>query len=79
MTPKRPPRDSPELSVDVDSEAELHAIRTHNLKHDLSNEISQLTSELPYQNVAEAYINSNGLFTTAASTSSGRIRSLEQA
>lgn len=73
---KDPDNEYEEL-LEIDSK--VKAIKSANFTLDISSNNSALSSGLNFQNVAEAYISEKGVFTTAASTSSGRIRSLEQA
>lgn len=74
---KRIPNDSTIRNGQRDiGQSLLEGVNSKNFTIDSSN--SALSSGLNYQNVAEAYINEAGVFTTAASTSTGRLRSLEQ-
>lgn len=64
--------------VEEDKNESSELIIPENFTISKSSEESGLSSTLIYHNVAEAYINDNGIFTTAASTSTARLRSLEQ-
>ena len=76
MPKKRVPKD---VSDEENKDDSPDVIRPENFTVNKSSDNSVLSSTLIYQNVADAYINDNVAFTTAASTSTARLRSLEQA